>query len=167
MSSSPSEPAVAPVALPPLPIEGGCQCGALRYRITAAPVTFYLCHCSMCRRQSGSAFGGSLQVPADGVALSGPSRSLEWTGGSGRLSDQTFCRDCGGRVTHRIRGGAVIVVKPGTLDDPSWLRPAGQIFTAGRLPFVAPAGPAELDFPDAPDMAALHAHWSRMLAAGA
>ena len=43
-------------------LEGGCQCGAIRYRVTGAPVTFYACHCTECQKQSASAFGLSLWV---------------------------------------------------------------------------------------------------------
>nr|WP_256372982.1 GFA family protein [Pseudoruegeria sp. HB172150] len=150
-----------------MPLTGGCQCGALRYRITAAPVTCYACHCTLCQRQSGSGFGMSLQCPDDSVELEGPSASLEWTGGSGRLSRHTFCPACGVRVTHQIEGSPVIVIKPGTLDDTSWLRPAGHIFTATRQPWVPEPSATTLVYEDRPDMPALHAHWKRMLEAGA
>ncbi|MBF9033209.1 aldehyde-activating protein [Rhodobacterales bacterium HKCCE2091] len=158
---------VAPVTLPPLPLTGGCQCGAVRYRITAAPVTCYTCHCSACRRQSGSAFGMSLQVPDGGVELDGPTARLSATGGSGRPATHTFCTGCGTRITHQIEGRPVIVVKPGTLDDPTWIRPAGHIFTASRAAWVQGAAEGELDYPDVPDMPELHRRWSEMLAAGA
>jgi hypothetical protein len=150
------------VTVPELPLQGGCQCGRLRYSITEAPVTYYACHCTMCQKQSGSAFGSSLQVPASGVHLTGPSATHAHTGGSGRTSDHVFCPTCGGRVTHRIRGGEVIVVKPGTLDDTSWLKPAGHIFTATKQPWVVLPESGTLLFEDYPDMPALRERWRQM-----
>ena len=151
------------VTIPPLPLTGGCQCGAVRYRITARPLTAYCCHCSTCRRQSGSAFGMSLQVPEGGVEIDGDVRRLSATGGSGRPSTHAFCPACGTRLTHQIKGRPVVVIKPGTLDDPSWIRPAGHIFTASRAVWLAP-DPNVPDYPDAPDMPALHARWAEMAA---
>lgn len=158
---------LARVTLPEMPIRGGCQCGSLRYAITQAPVTCYACHCTMCQKQSGSAFGLSLQVPAPGIELTGPFATHPHMGGSGRMSDHVFCPNCGGRVTHRIRGGEVIVVKPGTLDDTSWLRPAGHIFTATRQPWVSLPQTGALLFEDYPDMQALRDRWRRMTRADA
>ena len=155
------------VTVPVLPIRGGCQCGSLRYTITEAPVTYYVCHCTMCQKQSGSAFGSSLQIPARGVELTGPFATHPHMGGSGRMSDHVFCPNCGARVTHRIRGGEVIVVKPGTLDDTSWLRPAGHIFTATRQHWVPLPETGALLFEDYPDMQALRERWRQMTEAPA
>jgi len=54
-----------------LPLTGGCQCGTVRYQITAAPLAVYVCHCTECQRQSGSAFALSLAVPRDALAVVG------------------------------------------------------------------------------------------------
>ncbi|MEW5421767.1 GFA family protein [Amorphus sp. 3PC139-8] len=155
--------AVSRVELPELPIEGGCECGSLRYRITAAPLTFYLCHCTTCQKQSGSAFGASLHVPAEGITLEGPSTTYSHLGGSGRTLDAVFCPSCGDRLTHQVQGGAAIVVKPGTLDDRSWLMPAGHVFTASRQPWVSLPDDGTLLFEGAPDLPALRARWSEMV----
>jgi len=151
------------VTIPELPIEGGCQCGSLRYRVTEVPVTYYICHCADCQKQSGSAFGSSLQIPARGVELRGRSQTHTRAGGSGRMSDCVFCPACGGRVTHQIQGSEVIVIKPGTLDDPSWLKPAGHIFTASRQPWVELPDEGALLFAHGPDMQALRERWRLML----
>ena len=44
------------IAMPELPLTGGCQCGRVRYRINAVPYVFYLCHCTECQRHTSSAF---------------------------------------------------------------------------------------------------------------
>ena len=53
-----------------LPLSGGCQCGRVRYQIRAEPLAVYVCHCTECQRQSGSAFALSLAVARD-LALVG------------------------------------------------------------------------------------------------
>jgi len=78
---------------------GGCQCGAVRFRLTATPSHVYCCHCSECRRQSASAFGISVIVPVDGVeVLRGTPR--DWSRPT--ASGDTLA--CGERP--RIRSGA-------------------------------------------------------------
>lgn len=151
------------VVLPELPIEGGCQCARLRYRIIKAPLTYYICHCADCQKQSGSAFGSSFMVPAEGIELHGPFETYPRKGGSGRMSDRIFCPTCGGRVSHQIQGSDVIVIKPGTLDDTSWLTPAGHIFTASRQPWVPLPDAGALLFDGYPDMQALRDRWRRMI----
>ena len=48
------------MALPEFPVEGGCQCGAVRYRLKASPLTVYSCHCKDCQRFSGAAWSVSM-----------------------------------------------------------------------------------------------------------
>src|SRR5690606_31946296 len=55
--------------LPEFPVEGGCQCGAVRYRVTAAPATVYRCHCKDCQRLSGAAWSMSMVMAAERVEL--------------------------------------------------------------------------------------------------
>src|SRR6185503_6909117 len=54
-----------------LPAEGGCQCGAIRYRLTGEPVFLTICHCGECKRQSGSAFGMSMRMRWSDVEITG------------------------------------------------------------------------------------------------
>ena len=150
------------VDLPELPLSGGCECGKLRYRVTAKPVTYYACHCTVCQRQSGSAFGCSLMLPADGVEFDGEREIYHCTGGSGRPQEKTFCPSCGTRISHRVVGGTMLVIKPGTLDDRSWLHPAGHIFTATKQPWIELSEDDGIICEDAPDMPALRERWSAM-----
>lgn len=155
---------IARVRMPALPLEGGCQCGRLRYRVTKAPLTFYACHCTICQTQSGSAFGSSMMLHADGIDLTGPHDTFGHTGGSGRAMECAFCPSCGVRITHWIVGSDIRVLKPGTLDDTTWLIPAGHIFTATRQPWVRLGAQDGLLYEDAPDIPALRERWSRMTA---
>ncbi len=114
-----------------LPYTGGCQCGQIRYEINAEPLTLYLCHCQECQKQSSSAFGMSLTVLRDAVVIvQGKPKSWTRKNDSGREVNNLFCGDCGTRLFHeRTYNPNTINVKAGTLDDTSWLRPVGNIWT--------------------------------------
>jgi len=119
-------------------MEGGCGCGALRYRIEGKPAALIACHCSECQRQSGSAFGMSLVVPKDSFRLlSGEPKTYTRLAASGRKVDCVFCDECGIRIYHRPRYlGETVNVKPGTLDDTSWLDPKAHVWTNSKQPWV-------------------------------
>jgi hypothetical protein len=106
------------------------------------PLTVYACHCTECQRQSGSAFSLSMIVPREGVAIVAgePKEWLRRTD-SGRMVSCMFCDDCGVRLYHNPKANeAITVVKAGTLDDPSWLRPVGHIWTrSAQRWFAIPA----------------------------
>ena len=118
--------------------EGGCQCGAVRYRVTEEPVRVALCHCEECQSQSGSAFGMSMIVPESGFALlKGTLKTWSRTAESGRTVDCLFCPECGNRILHKAQAYAGYVnVKPGTLDDRSWLAPTASIWMGKKQPWV-------------------------------
>jgi hypothetical protein len=136
-----------------LPLAGGCQCGAVRYEISAPPLTLYRCHCSECQAQSSSAFGMSMLVEraafsVDWSLLSAWKRATD----SGSTMTCHFCPTCGTRLFHVGDGDSEIVsLKAGSLDDRSWLKPVGDIWTDSAQPwFVPPEGTLVLagDFTD-------------------
>ena len=108
----------------PAPYTGGCQCGQVRYELTAEPKRLVACHCKECQRQSGSAFGMSMLVAEDNLAVTGVTKQFTRIADSGNPNTGVFCPECGVRiynVPRYVRG--MLVLKPGTLDDTSWLRP--------------------------------------------
>ncbi len=118
--------------------EGGCQCGALRYRLEGEPVALVACHCTECQRQSGSAFGMSLIVPKDAFQLlCGEPKRFARTADSGRSVECAFCPACGTRIHHEpTYRKDTLNIKPGTLDDTSWLSPALHVWTKSKQPWV-------------------------------
>ena len=121
-----------------LPLTGGCQCGALRYEVRAEPLSLYVCHCTECQRQSGSGFGMSAVVPRQDFAFTkGKPRRYSRTADSGRVIDGDFCGACGVRPIHYPRANEkVAILKPGTLDDTSWLVPVGHIWTGSAQAWI-------------------------------
>jgi len=117
---------------------GGCQCGQVRYRVEKRGIaTLYACHCRECQRQAGSAFGMSMLMPPAAFEITkGEVKSWRRPADSGGAVVCNFCPDCGTRIYH---GDAdpndYISVKPGTLDDTSWLQPVGNLWASRAQPW--------------------------------
>ena len=121
-----------------LPLTGGCQCGAVRYAVSAPPLTVYACHCTECQRLSASAFGMSAPVPRDAISItSGEPRRWSRTAESGNVVTGVFCPDCGTRLLHESSGmQGLVVVKAGSFDDTSWLHPVGHFWVKSAQPWL-------------------------------
>jgi hypothetical protein len=116
---------------------GGCLCGKVRYTMTADPVLTGVCHCRNCQKQSGAAFSTNLAIPVASFTLHGATKVYHNTGGSGRSVLVHFCGDCGSPLyTEAEAMPGVVIVKAGTLDDPSPVRPSLEIFCDSAQPWV-------------------------------
>jgi hypothetical protein len=155
---------------PSLPMTGGCQCGAVRYRISEWPLTLYACHCTECQTQSSAGFGMSMPVPRAGLSVEGAERIVGWPrrSASGRTVLCRFCAVCGTRLFHESeRNPAIVNVKPGTLDDTGWIHPVGHLWTgSAQAWFRPPDGTLEYGG-QPPDFDALFDAWRAWLEAGA
>ena len=108
----------------PAPYSGGCQCGSVRYILTREPIRLGACHCKECQRQSGSAFGMFMPVKKDSLTVTGLTKEVTRIADSGNEVTGAFCPECGVRIYHAPKSAPdVLSLKPGTLDDTSWLRP--------------------------------------------
>ncbi len=132
-------------------LTGGCQCGSIRYEITGEPLAVYVCHCRECQKQSASAFGISVIVPADALKIK-QGTLKEWSRktDTGRTLRCMFCADCGSRVWHATPVSDPVSVKGGSLDAPLDLSSAIHIWTARKLPGVIISDGAR-QFPGEPD----------------
>jgi len=104
--------------------EGGCLCGALRYRTSGDPVFVNVCHCTFCQRRTGSAFGISVIFNEANVETSGKRSTFEHRSDeSGRWLRMEFCPTCGTTVgwTAEMRPG-MHVIAGGTFDDQKWFK---------------------------------------------
>src|SRR4028119_982908 len=101
-------------------IEGGCLCGAVRYRSDAEPAMQVVCHCKTCQKNSGSAFSMNVAVPQDSLVVEGDaSRSyIDHSGTSGQPFHRHYCGSCGSHVySHGAAYGAIAFIKAGTPAD--------------------------------------------------
>ena len=84
---------------------GGCQCGAIRYKLSQGPLALYVCHCTECRKQSSSAFGVSFIVPQTALhVMQGEPTFWSRPTDTGNTLDCAFCPECGSRLWHQRRG---------------------------------------------------------------
>jgi hypothetical protein len=119
--------------------EGGCACGAVRYRMTSAPMFVHCCHCRDCQRQTGSAFVINALIESARVEiLAAQPRRFAQPTDSGRPHGIYRCEACGTAVWSEYGGVEVIrFVRVGTLDDPTALAPDIHIYTRSKQPWVA------------------------------
>lgn len=117
---------------------GQCQCGTVRYSVTGTAATLFACHCQECQRQSSSAFGMALWVRHGQLTLlRGDMQHWLRQLPSGRSMLCSFCPTCGTRLIHTVQGQSEFMsIKPGTLDDTAWLKPAGHIWTRSKQSWV-------------------------------
>lgn len=119
-------------------LEGGCFCKAVRYRLTGAPMFVNCCHCLNCKNQTGSAFVINAFYETDRIELmSGDLDSVTVETGTGRPNDIYSCTKCHVAVwsDYGQRPG-VRLVRVGTLDDPTALKPDAHIFVRSKLSWV-------------------------------
>lgn len=124
---------------PGYPLEGGCACGAVRYRLMTKPMYVHCCHCRWCQRETGSAFVLNAMIEADRVeALRGRPEVVLTPSESGKGQKIARCPSCRIALWSNYAGAGdkIRFVRVGTLDDPDRLPPDIHIFTASKQPWV-------------------------------
>lgn len=110
---------------------GGCQCGAIRFRVRGTLTDSSICHCRMCQKAFGAYYAPLVSVRG---------AELEWTRGerkrfqSSNVVERGFCADCGTPLTYEAPDG--IAIAAGAFDDPSSLPPVIQFGTERKIDFV-------------------------------
>jgi len=125
----------------PMNLRGSCLCGKVRYRISGPILNFQYCHCSRCRKFTGSAHAANLFVRT---------QDLEWLDGEDSLGSfvldakptfsTAFCKTCGCSLPNRSSTGKFWVVPAGTLDEDPGARPLRNIFWGSRAPWFLESG---------------------------
>lgn len=136
---------------------GGCQCGAVRFRVDGALGRPSLCHCRMCQKAFGSLFGPLVSVKI---------ADLVWTRGARKIFassnkvDRGFCADCGTPLTFEW-SATVIDLAIGAFDDPAPLKPVVQMAVEAAVPWVndLPGLPA----PSAEEREKMAAHYAAIV----
>jgi hypothetical protein len=126
-----------PVRLSAVIREGGCSCGAVRYRLTSDPLFVNCCHCLNCQRQTGSAFVINALIELDRVEiLAGEPQLVDVPRDDGSAQGIFRCPSCQTALYSRYGHPAVDFVRAGTLDAPASVSPDAHIFTRSKLPWV-------------------------------
>lgn len=156
------------------PLSGGCQCGRVRYTITASthapdePEGFrgvHICHCRMCQRATGGVFGVWLPVEARNLSFTGEPKAYR----SSPFLERLFCPDCGSPIGSRYVEGLkdwpfshLRGILVGSLDDPELVRPAFHFGIESRVSWDDIA--AELPKKRTDELEGFEALWQRAAA---
>jgi hypothetical protein len=116
-------------------IEGSCLCGDVRYRVDGPVFRMGHCHCSMCRKAHGAAFGTYVNARAEHFSfVRGEDRLGRYASSPGAV--RTFCTRCGATLQWIADApGAPIGIAAGTLDDDPGIRPEFHIFVGSKAPW--------------------------------
>jgi hypothetical protein len=129
-------------------IHGSCLCGQVRFELADAPQFINHCHCSMCRKAHGAAFGSFLHSNATGFRwLAGKSEVVNYPSSPGNV--RAFCRICGSNLPVLEDEDTHVIIPAGSLDDDPIVRPVVHIHTASQAPWheISDALPRFAGFP--------------------
>jgi hypothetical protein len=151
------------------PQHGGCFCGEVRYGLGEDPLTLYACHCTDCQRATGTSFALSMIVRGGAVKIvKGRPQDCSVQLADGRLKRWKSCARCSTRLFGPTSVAGVDVLEPGSLDDTTWLRPVGHIWTRSAQPWIRiPEGAlAFREQPRGEEVLALIRAWKQQQASG-
>ena len=121
------------------PIQGGCDCGAIRYQIESKPLFVHCCHCTWCQRESGASFALNAMIEADRVTLlQGEPVPVMTPSESGKGQKIWRCGDCKVALwsNYSAAGDILKFVRVGTADRPNTMPPDIHIFTESKQDWV-------------------------------
>lgn len=120
------------------PFVGGCRCAAVRWECAAEPVAVMDCHCRDCQYASGGSHATVVIAPTAAFRVTrGEPTRYTVKGDSGADVTRAFCGVCGSPLFSEPPTAAIIAIKAGSLDDPSWLKPGGALYVSSAQPWAA------------------------------
>lgn len=140
------------------PLEGGCACGAVRYRMETTPLFVNCCHCHWCQRESGASFALNALIESDHVTdLGQPPELIRTPSASGKGQIVARCPICHVAVWSHYAGSGPFVkfIRVGTLDEAHLLQPDIHIFTESKQPWVI----LPEDIPAVPEYYDMEKYW--------
>ena len=120
-------------------LEGGCACGAVRYRMTSQPLYVHCCHCRWCQRETGASFALNALIESDRVVvLKGAPEPVATPTESGKGQRIVRCPLCRVALWSHYGGAgeAISFLRVGTLDEPDRVPPDIHIFTSSKQPWL-------------------------------
>ena len=120
--------------------DGGCTCGAVRYRMTSRPMIVHCCHCRWCQRETGASGARNARIESDRLVLvQGSPEMVDTPSYSGKGQKIVRCPSCRVALWSHYAGAgeAASFLRVGTLDEPDRLPPDIHIFTRSKQPWVA------------------------------
>ena len=130
--------------------DGGCRCGALRYRVSGPPIDAGLCHCRVCQQISGAPAVAWASVPVEAFTLT---KGQPRTYASSSWGERWFCGECGAQILYRDReGGERVDINVATLDKPETMPPDYHIHRASRIAWFETADTLPRHDDEGPDV---------------
>lgn len=121
-------------------VKGRCLCGQVSYEISGNIGIFQYCHCSRCRRVTGSAHCANLMVGLDQFSwLQGEDFVSSYLPPDTRHFATAFCKQCGSNLPWQSKSGKAVIVPAGSLDEHPDIEPSQNVFFASRAPWYRPA----------------------------
>lgn len=122
-------------------ISGSCLCGKVSYQFEGPIRIFQYCHCSRCRKFTGSAHASSILIdPPNFEWLSGEEHVGRFELTEAKHYATSFCKHCGSSLPWLTQSGKAVIVPAGTLDDDPQARPIHNVYYADRAPWYEDAG---------------------------
>ncbi len=116
--------------------KGGCTCGSVRFELEDHPYYVGACHCSTCKKRTGSDYGLSVPTDAENVkTFTGETKTHTRTGDTGNQVHYEFCPNCGTTVRWRVERTGRQVFAAGAFDDMSWMAVHGEMYTDEAAPW--------------------------------
>ena len=140
------------------PLDGGCDCGLVRYRMATRPLFVHCCHCRWCQRESGASFALNAMIEADRVTHPGAEpEMIDTPSNSGKGQKIARCPKCRIALWSNYAGAGPVIrfVRVGTLDTPDHLPPDIHIFTSSKQPWIQ----IPPDVPSVPEYYERKAYW--------
>ena len=133
-------------------LKGSCLCGAVQYQVHGEPARFFHCHCSRCRKATGTGHASNLFLQPG---------TLEWIGGAEQVRafkvpeakrfTNTFCATCGSRLPREVQQAGMVVIPAGSLDQETPMAPQARIYYGARTAWSC-SGDALPVYPESPPL---------------
>jgi len=113
-------------------LTGSCLCGSVRYSATGEPWRFYHCHCSRCRKATGTGHASNMFLKGSLVWQSGENDISSYKVPEAKRFSTSFCRRCGSRMPRFIEEAGIVFIPAGSLDDEPGIPAQARIFLGSR-----------------------------------
>lgn len=114
-------------------IKGACLCGRVEYQVTGPFESFHLCHCSQCRRSTGSAHASNIFTSPERIEwIAGEDLVKRYTPDQPNVISKCFCTHCGSLVPYTSLKSGKLIIPAGSLSEPPGIDPVDNIFWRDR-----------------------------------
>jgi hypothetical protein len=114
-------------------LKGSCLCGAVKYEVSGEAQRFYHCHCTRCRKATGTGHATNLFLQPGALKwLSGEAQIHAFKVPEAKRFTNQFCSACGSRLPRQAAGTDIVMIPSGSLDDEAPIKPQARIFSGAR-----------------------------------